>query len=296
MDRLAALTAFVAIADLGSFSAAARHLRVSPQAVTRAIAGLEAELGVLLLHRSTRAVRLTEDGALYLEHCRVALSELETGAHVLRGHGAVPQGMLTITAPVVFGRLHVVPVVTALLAAHSKLQVRMVLVDRFINLVEEGIDVAVRIGDLSDSALRVRRIGEVRRLLVASPAYLARRGEPQTPDALPDHDLIVFEGLNRTNAWRFGPDERQVVELRPRIQVTSADAAIAAAEASVGIVRVLSYMVARQLAQGTLKPVLNAFLPPSAPVNLVYSASRTGSVNVRAFIEETVRSMARIPL
>lgn len=285
MDRLNALTAFAAIADTGAFAAAARRLGVSPQAVTRAIAGLESHLGVSLFHRSTRAVRLTEAGELYLERTRRALAELAQGEQLLRGREAEPFGLLTVTAPVVFGHKHVAPIVAGLLRDYPKLRVRLLLVDRFVNLVEEGVDVAVRIGELSDSALRARRIGEVRQVLVASPGYLAQHGVPATVYELRVHDIVAFEGLSRTSEWRFGQDGKQVITPTPRLHVNSADAAIAAVEAGFGIVRVYSYQVADAVAAGRLHLLLEGSEPPAVPAQLVFSAARADSANVRRFID-----------
>src|SRR5215472_8885646 len=172
MDRFEALRTFVAVADNRSFAEAARRLRISPTAASRAITDLEESLGVTLLRRTTRSVGLTPEGAAYLERCRLALDELDDAARSLRGKNAQPRGALIVTAPVVFGRLHVLPIVTKLLRMHRQLDVHLVLIDRVIRLVEEGVDVAVRIGDLSDSSLHAVHVADVRRVLVASPAYL----------------------------------------------------------------------------------------------------------------------------
>ena len=191
MDRFEALRTFVAVADNRSFAEAARRLRISPTAASRAIGDLEDALGVTLLRRTTRSVGLTPEGAAYLERCRIALNELDNAERSLRGENAEPRGELIVTAPVVFGRMHILPIVTKLLRAHPQLDVHLILVDRVIRLVEEGIDVAVRIADLSDSSLHAIRVAEVRRVLVASPAYLAERGVPtQVPDLL-KHDSFL---------------------------------------------------------------------------------------------------------
>lgn len=292
MDRLDALAAFSAIAELGSFAGAARQLGVSPQAVTRAIAGLESRLGVLLLRRSTRAVRLTEAGELYLQRCRRALDELAQGERLLQGGDVEPQGLISVTAPVVFGRLYVAPVLTMLLKQHPRLRVRLLLMDRFVNLVEEGIDVALRIGDLSDSALRARRLGETRQVLVASPDYLRRRGSPDSVGELLAHDLIAFEGVSRTTEWRFGADGKQVLTPSPRLRVNSADAAIDSAIAGLGITRVLSYQAVAAIDEGKLRRVLPVSEPPSIPVQLIFSAALAGSANVQAFLDAMSRTMA----
>lgn len=285
MDRLDMLRTFVAVADQASFAEAARRMRISPTAASRAVAALEASLGTSLLRRTTRSVRLTEDGAAYLERCRAALAELDDAALALRGAGASPGGTMVITAPVVFGRLHILPVVMGLLHDHPALSIRLTLSDRVVRLVDEGIDIAVRIGDLSDSALHALKVAEVRRILVASPAYLAARGVPANVPALHDHDLISFAGLDAESEWRFGPAGKPAIRISPRLVVNSADAAIAAAAAGLGIARVLSYQAIDSIAAGELVQVLGVAAPPALPVHLVYQAGRGAAVNVRAFIE-----------
>ncbi|HYD98491.1 MAG TPA: LysR family transcriptional regulator [Alphaproteobacteria bacterium] len=285
MDRLDAIAAFVTIADRGSFAAAAREHRVSPQAVTRAIAGLEARLGVQLLRRTTRSVRLTEEGALFLARARQVLADLQDAELMVMGARAEPRGTLVVTAPALFGRLHVVPVAAELLRRHPRLTVRLLLLDRVVQLVEEGVDVAVRIGDLGDSAHHAVRLGEVRRILVASPAYLDAQGEPQTVSDLRRHQIVAFTGASGSDDWRFGPEEKQAVHVRPRLVVNGADAAIAAAEAGLGITRVLSYQAGGRIAEGRLRTVLDAAAPPALPVSLLFQANRGASPKVRAFIE-----------
>lgn len=285
MDRLDAMRVFAAVADRASFAEAARRLRLSPAAVTRAVALLEHQLDVVLLNRTTRSVRLTERGALYLETCKCILSDLEEADRRVRGEDAMPRGTLALAAPIMFGRLHVLPIVTRMLQDHRELAVRLMLSDRLAHLVEEGIDAAVRIGVLADSALLAGKVGEVRRVLVASPDYLATRGTPAIPAALADHDLIAFEDIEPTNSWRFGAAEQTSVRVDPRFAVNTADAAIAAAEAGLGITRTLSYQVQAALAAGRLRLLLERFGPPPLPVNLVYPARRQGMANVAAFLQ-----------
>lgn len=283
---------FVAVADLGSFAQAGRRLRVSPAAVTRAVALLEDHLGLMLLHRTTRSVRLTERGGIYLETCRAVLADVEDGERRTRGENAAPRGMLTVAAPILFGRLHVLPVIRRLLAEHPALSVRLTLSDRMVNLAEDGVDVAVRIGGLPDSALVARKVGEVQRVLAASPAYLAERGEPAFPGDLARHDLIAFEGIGASNDWRFGPGGDTVIRTQPRLLVTSADAAIAAAEAAVGITRVLSYQVRAGVEQGRLRLVLRDHAPPPIPVSLAHLPTRLGSANVSVFMTAAAQSLS----
>lgn len=285
MDRLDMLRTFVAVADQVSFAEAARRLRISPTAASRAIAALEQSLGTALLRRTTRSVRLTDEGAAYLERCRAALADLDDAALALRGAGATPGGTLVITAPVTFGRLHILPIATALLCEHPALKIELTLIDRVVRLVDEGIDVAVRIGDLSDSSLHALKVAEVRRVVVASPAYLAAHGTPASITALHDHALIAFTELDRGHEWRFGPTGKLAIRIEPRLAANTADAAIAAAIEGVGIARVLSYQAMDAIGSGSLVTLLDGFAPPAVPVHLVYQASRRASVNVRAFID-----------
>ncbi|MEP7007054.1 MAG: LysR family transcriptional regulator [Sphingomonas bacterium] len=296
MDRLEELRTFVAVADQASFAEAARQMRISPTAASRAVASLEASLGTVLLRRTTRSVRLTEDGAVYLERCRAALIELDDAALSLRGNGATPGGALVITAPVAFGRLHILPVVIHLLRAHPALKVSLTLIDRVVRLVDEGIDVAVRIGDLPDSSLHALKVAEVSRILVASPDYLAAHGMPANIPALHDHVLISFAELDRAPEWRFGPAGKPAIRIEPRLTVNTADAAIAAAAEGMGIARVLSYQAIDVIAAGRLVTLHDDHTPPPIPVHLIYQANRRGSVNVRAFVEAAREHFGRLTL
>lgn len=284
MDQLDAIRVFVAVAEAESFAAAGRRLRLSSAATSRAVAQLEDRLGLMLLARTTRSVRLTERGAIYLETCRRVLGDLEAGERLTRGEDADPRGALTVSAPILFGRLHVLPIALELIRRHPRLDVRLALSDRHVSLVEEGVDVAVRIGDLADSALVARRVNAVQRVLVASPAYLAARGAPETPAALEGHDIVAFEGVDATPDWRFGGDGRPTLRPRPRLSVNSADAAIAAVEAGLGITRALSYQVREGVTAGRLALVLQPFAPPPIPISLVHPATRLASPNVGVFM------------
>lgn len=276
MDRLKAYEVFVAVADAGSFNAAARKLGLSAQGVTRAIQALESHLDQLLLHRSTRALSLTAQGAALLPPARQALQDLADAEQALRGARAEPSGELHVTAPVMFGRLHVVPVVAELLARHDKLDVRLLLVDRNIRLVEEGIDLALRIGRLADSALMAARIGQVRAAVVASPAYLARRGVPASAAELSGHDLIVSTGPRASREWRgMG---------RHRLQVNTVDGMLAAVESGLGLANLLSYQVADGIAAGRLIEVLRPDEPEWLPVSLLFEGARAHAPATRAFI------------
>ena len=284
MDRLEAMRAFAAVAKLGSFAEAARRLRRSPSVVTRAIAQLEDELGLTLLLRTTRSLRLTEGGEVYLENCEQILADVDSAERRARGEDAEPRGHLKIAAPIVFGRLHVLPMIRSLLRMYRTLSIQLSLADRNVHLVDEGIDVAVRIGALSDSSLIAVKLAEVSRVVVASPAYLKKRGIPKSPDELAGHDVIAFEGVGLIDDWRFDP-RRKPVQLEPRLTINSADTAIAAAEAGVGITRPLSYQVEAAVRAGRLTPILQQFAPPPAPVNAIYPSRRIPSANVAVFVK-----------
>jgi DNA-binding transcriptional LysR family regulator len=291
MDRLDQLRTFASVAERASFSEAARSLGVSPTAASRAVAALEEALGVALLRRTTRSVALTPEGSAYLERCRRALDELDDAARSIRGDRAEPRGLLIVTAPALFGRLHVLPIVADLLRAHPALDIRLMLTDRLVRLVEEGVDVAVRIGELGDSTLHAVTVGSVRRTLVASPAYLKAHGEPKEPTELVNHAVIAFDAFAGNGEWRFGADARIVVRFSPRLITDSVEAAIEAAVDGVGIARTLSYQTDAHVAAGKLINVLVDFEPPPWPVNLVYQANRLRSANVRVFLEEARRAL-----
>jgi DNA-binding transcriptional LysR family regulator len=284
MDRLDAMRIFVTVARLGSFAEAARQLRLSPSVATRSIAQLEDQLGLMLLTRTTRSLRLTDRGEIFLASCQQILSDMDDAERRARGENAEPRGELRIAAPIVFGRLHVLPVVNRILTEHAGLSVRLMLSDRNVNLVDDGIDIAMRIGDLADSSLIAVKLGEVSRILIASPDYLQKRGVPKSLAALSDHDLIAFESIDATNEWRFDTDGKPV-RVEPRLIVNNADAAIAAAEAGIGIARTLSYQVRESVLGGRLTPVLQKFAPPASPISAIHSPRRVASANVAAFVK-----------
>jgi DNA-binding transcriptional LysR family regulator len=292
MDRFETLSAFVAVADRRGFAAAARALDSSPPAITRAVAALERHLGVTLFHRSTRAVSLTDEGAAFLDRARRILADLREAEQVAMGGRSVPRGQLYVTAPVMFGRLHVLPAIDALLAKHEGLSARMMLLDRNVRIIEEGIDVAVRIGALTDSALRVIAIGSVHQTIVASPSYLAERGIPTVPADLRGHSCVVGSGVRIGSVWSFGTRGEASVEIVPRLTVNTVDATIEAAEAGLGLANVLSYQSAQAIAAGRLVEVLADHAPPPLPVSLLYDAGRAAMPAVRAFIE-AMRERAR---
>lgn len=254
MDRLEAMHVFVAVADLRGFAPAARKLRLSPSAVTRMIAALEDHLGARLLQRTTRQVRLTDVGTRYLERARRILADVEEADGSAREERNRPSGRLVISAPVGFGRLHVGPVVTAYLKRYPEVACELRLSDHLVNLVEDAVDAAVRIGHLADSSLVARQVGEMRRIVVAASGYLKRHGEPKTPEALLDHQTIQF---GPSASWRFVQDGRDIeVTPTPRFTSNSADAALQYAEAGGGVTRVLAYQAADGLKRGRLKILL----------------------------------------
>lgn len=295
MDHLDSLRVFVSVATHGSFAEAARRLRLSPSVVTRSVADLEHRLGLTLLHRTTRSVRLTDRGEVYLESSRRILADVESSDAQVRGANAAPRGLLNITAPILFGRLHVLPIISKTLKQHAELTIRLTLSDRYVHLADEGVDLAIRIGPLADSSLMASKLGAVNRVLVASPAYLEARGLPRTPRDLIDHDIVAFENVDATNEWRFDAD-RKTVRVNPRLMVNSADAAIAAAEDGLGITRALSYQVRKGVLAGRLVILLAEQMPETLPVNAVFPARRLSSASLNAFLESARAHFKAHPL
>jgi DNA-binding transcriptional LysR family regulator len=286
MDRIDAMQAFVAVADLQGFAPAARKLGLSPSGVTRLIAALEDRLGARLLQRTTRQVALTDVGARYLERVRRILSDVEEAEGSAEGERTRPIGRLVVSAPVGFGRLHVSPVMTAYLTRYPEVVGELRLSDRMINLVEDGVDLAVRIGHLPDSSLVARHVGETRRIVVASPGYLKRRGEPKTPEAIASHATIQFGAVTASPEWQFVEDGRKIsVACTPRLTTNSADAAIQYAEQGGGLTRVLAYQAAAAIKGGRLRVVLAKFEQPALPIHIVYPTSRLLSAKVRTFVD-----------
>jgi DNA-binding transcriptional LysR family regulator len=286
MDRIDAMQAFVAVADLEGFAPAARKLKLSPSAVTRLIAALEERLGARLLQRTTRSVTLTDTGRHYLERARRILADVEEAERVAEGERTRPSGRLVVSAPLGFGRLHVSPVMSAYLKRYGEVSGELRLEDRMISLVEDGIDLAVRIGHLADSSLVARHVGEMRRIVVASPAYLTARGEPKTLEAIASHDTIQFGSTAGVADWRFLDAGEEVrIAYDPRFSSNSSDAAIQYAAEGGGLTRVMAYQAAEALKAGKLKIVLAKFELPAVPINIVYPTSRLLSAKVRSFID-----------
>jgi DNA-binding transcriptional LysR family regulator len=286
MDRIDAMHAFVAVADLQGFAPAARKLKLSPSAVTRLIAALEERLGARLLQRTTRQVALTDAGTRYLERARRILADVEEAERAAEGERTKPSGRLVVSAPLGFGRLHVSPVMSAFLKQYPEVSSELRLEDRMVSLVEDGIDLAVRIGELADSSLVARHVGEMRRIVVASPAYLEARGEPRTLAEITSHDTIQFGATAGVADWRFAEDGHEVrIDNTPRLSTNSSDAAIQYAESGGGLTRVMAYQAAASLKAGRLKIVLEKFELPALPIHIVYPTSRLLSAKVRTFID-----------
>jgi DNA-binding transcriptional LysR family regulator len=291
MDRIDAMRTFLAVVDRGSLASAARKFGYSAAKVTRGLALLEKRLGMRLLHRSTRALHLTQFGESYLATCRQVLSALDAVERGAAAEQEQPRGLLSITAPLRFGQLHVRPILDAFLDANPAVQARLLLLDRVANLVEEGIDVAVRVGHLPDSRLLATRIGAIRRVLCASPGYLKRCGAPQTPAMLREHACIMERDGADTELWRFAATAGKPmlsISVRPRLRVNSAEAALDSAVAGHGIARVMSYQAAAAVSAGKLIVLLPKYEPPILPVSLVVPSGRSKSLKQRAFFEFAV--------
>ena len=291
MDRLHLMGVFVAVAEEQGFAAAARRLQMSPPAVTRAITALEEHLNVKLLNRTTRYVRTTEAGQRYLEDARRIIAEADAADEAAAGISAEPRGHLAITAPVLFGRMFVMPGIVHYLEQYSDTEVSAQFMDRNVNLLEEGIDVGIRIGELPDSSMRALRVGAVRLVLCASPSYLRQWGIPQQPEKLLEHTIIASSAGNNAAGWRFNTtkngkiQEEKTLRIKPRLTVTTNDAAIEAAVRGFGITRLLSYQVAPQLASGELKIILSEFESAPKPIHIVHREGRYTSTRIRTFID-----------
>ncbi|WP_426207461.1 LysR family transcriptional regulator [Massilia sp. TWP1-3-3] len=291
MDRIDELEVFIAILEAGSLSGAARRLRRSPPSVTRSLAALEERVGARLVERTTRRLAATDAGLRLADSARRVLADYQDA--VREEDSAELRGKLRITAPHVFGRRHVTPAIIAFLDLHPALQVEMVFHDRNLDFIEHGIDLAVRIGPLPDTGMVARKVGEVTRVLVASPDYLARRGAPATPQELEGHDVIYNSGLGNNTEWRF---RDQVVRLTPRLSVNEIDAMLMAVLAGRGIGRPLSYQVADQLASGALQRLLVAYELAPVPVQLVLPSARHMPPRLRACFDFLLEKLSALPV
>lgn len=293
MARLEMMAIFVAVAEEQSFAGGARRLNLSAPAVTRAVAALEERLGVKLLTRTTRYVRLTDSGQRYLEDARRILHDADEADEAATGINAEPRGHLAVTAPVLFGRMFVIPGIVDYLQRFQTMEVSAIFLDRVVNMLEEGIDVGIRIGELPDSSMRAIRVGHVRQVLCASPSYLAEKGIPKSPDALSRHSLIVAAaGSWSAIEWKFlDGDKIMTHKIKPRLSVTSNDAAIAAAARGLGITRVLSYQVAPFLASGQVQTLLSEYEPHHLPIHVLHREGRYASAKVRTFVDLMVERL-----
>ena len=283
---LEAMSILVAAVDAGSLSAASRRLGTPLATVSRKVSELEAHLGTRLLNRSSRRLTLTEAGQSYVAACKRILDDIGEAERAASGEYRVPRGDLIITAPIVFGRLHVLPVVTEFLKTFPEIDVRLLLSDRVVNLFEDPIDLAVRVGELPDSGLVAIRVGAIRRVVCGSPAYFSARGTPKSPRDLGAHDCVTFEALMAPEAWTFTTGRSEVsIPIHSRLVVNTAEAAIDAAIAGVGITRVLSYQIATATQVGTLVIALQEFEPAPWPVSLVYGGGRLLPLKLRAFLD-----------
>jgi DNA-binding transcriptional LysR family regulator len=298
MDRFHSMQVFIAVVDTEGFASAARKLNMSPPAVTRTIATLEEHLGVMLFHRTTRQVKPTDAGIRFLEDCRRILADLHEAEESVAGAHRAPRGKLSVTASSRFGYLYVAPLLNEFLERYPEVSVQTLFVDRVVNLIDEGLDVALRIGELPDSFLTAIRVGSVRRVICASPEYLEQRGIPQVPEDIRLHDIVQFSSLASKTEWHFkGPEGNITVPFSTRLTVNTADVAIAAAVAGRGLTLVLSYMITPEVVSGKLKIVLAEYENAAMPVHVVYQEGRKAAAKVRAFVDfavERLRAMTSI--
>ena len=294
MDKLLAMTVFVRIVDKGSLTAAANALDTSLPTVVRTLAALERQLGVSLLNRTTRRIHLTDAGAQYLESCRVILSEVQDAEAKLNSSQAEPQGRLTVTASVLFGRRYVAPIVSEFIRRHRDVNVEMLFVDRVVNVVEEGLDVAVRIGHLGDSSLVAIRIGEVRRVVCASPQYLRRHGVPRNPEEVRSHRCVRHTGTSPRNEWNFRIGRRAVaIPITCALVGNEIDSTLNACVNGLGLGMFLSYQTAPSRKSNKIRYVLEEFEIEPMPVQVVYPQTRLMSNKVRVFVDECVGKLRR---
>lgn len=294
MDRFQEMQVFLAVAEEQGFAAAARRLNMSPPSVTRAVAALEERIGTLLLARTTRSVHITEAGQRYVEDCRRILAELEEAEESAAGSHATARGQLSVTAPVLFGELFITPLMVEYLDQHPAVQIKALLVDRVVAMVDEGIDVAVRIGHLPDSGLNAVRVGEVRRVVCASPGFLATHGRPTHPTQLQKAQVVASASSQALGEWQFIEEDRPLnIRPQPRLVVTANQAAIHAACLGWGLTRVLSYQVADKVRRGELEIVLEAFEQPPLPIHVVYQGGRRIAAKVRTFVDFCTERLAR---
>ena len=296
LDKVHAMKVFLEVARGQSFAAAGRTLNASPATITRTIAALEQTIGADLFVRTTRTVRLTEAGERYAPECERILSDIEAADALAAGGHAEPTGTLSITAPVLFGQLYIAPLVTEFCDRHSHLDVRLTLLDRVTNMIEEGYDVALRIGRLPDSSLRAARVGAVRRVVVGAPDYFERHGVPESPEALKMHKLISISNAYASEDWRFGGPRISSVRVHPGIRCNNNAAAIGMAVSGWGLTRVLSYQVGPEVSAGRLRFALEDYEEDPIDVHLVHGGTRSVPAKVRAFVDFAAQRLRSIPV
>jgi DNA-binding transcriptional LysR family regulator len=293
MDRLDAMATFVRVAEAGSLSAAARLIPTSLTSVSRQIAALEERLGTQLLTRTTRRLALTDDGRLFYDRAKAILGEIDEIEQTLLSGRSEPAGRLHVCAPVLMGEVLLSPLLPRFLQRYPAVAVDLLLVDRPVNLIEENIHVAIRVGRLPDSQLIARKLSEVRMVVCASPKYLARRGVPQTPDDLRQHDCLVFSDVPGAADWHFqSPSGRKTIQITGRLWINSLSALVTAAKEGAGIVRVPSWQIADDLAAGRLKRILTAYERPPTPVHALFQPAKLASSKIRVFIDYLVEQLA----
>lgn len=296
MDKLEAMRVFVEVAECQSFVAASRKLDLSAPAVTRSIAQLEQALNVRLFNRTTRHVRLTDSGARFFEDAKRILEDVEQAVATVSGSYAEPKGVLTVTAPVLFGQKHVMPVVTEYLQKNPSVTVKALFHDRVSNILDEGLDVAVRIGDLKDSSIYAIQVGWVQRVVCASPDYLQRSGIPRHPADLKDHEIIQASTVEPTTTWRFeSKSGKETIKISPRLHCNQNGAAISAARQGHGITRVMSYQVGEELKNGSLERVLSGYETKPLPVSIIHLEGRRANAKIRSFIDLAVARLRANP-
>lgn len=287
MDRLHAIEVFIAVAAQGSFSGAARSMHMSPPAVTRAIAALEDRLGTPLLIRTTRSVTLTDAGTRFLGDAQQIVDDLAAAENAALGLHASPQGLVRITAPALFGRIYIAPLLGPFLAAHPRLEIETLFVDRVVNLMDEGLDIAIRIGPLPDSSLSAIKVGAVCPVVVAAPSYWQAHDRPTHPKQLQDHSIVQPDAFTPTGRWAFKQADGAplTVTVPTRLKVNSNDAVIEIIKSGHGVSRLLTYQVAGCINDGSLEPVLNDFAPASQPIHIMHREGRAASSKVRSLVD-----------
>ena len=296
MDRFQEMKVLLAVAEAESFAGGAKLMRMSPPSVTRVIAGLENRLGILLLARSTRSLRLTEAGRRYVDDCKRILLDVEEAEELATGSSVRARGNLTVTAPVMFGEQYLIPLITQYLAEHPEVTINALLVDRLVNMLDEGVDVAIRIGQLPDTGLQAIRVGQVSTVICAAPTFLDHVGRPMHPSDVLGLPIVMSSASTLLTDWQFSVDERTIaLHPKARLVVSSNQASINAARMGWGLTRVLSYQVAEPVAKGELEILLEAYQTPALPVHILYQGGKRVSAKVRTFVDYCSARLAADP-